>query len=285
MPNAPTVVAPPFGILGLDAGTKEAGQRADFRVDALRLNVTSHGYRLAWTRAAVCPCVPLNSQTQQAAPDCDLCSGAGFFYFGPPKPQVSTQIGALSDVQASVLKNTNAFVIRGIMTNLSRSVAMYEKNGTFVDGRSAITVLPENRLGYLDRLVNLDGIAVYTEKLQMGDPELPMKTHYPISGGVNFLADATKRYVPGGDFTVTEGKVVWFSAANGPAVGTPLTIHYNYMPTWLCVTQPHVVRSQNIKAKQLNPQTPEGNSTELVLQAEVMLEHLVGENVAQALLL
>jgi hypothetical protein len=229
--------------------------------------------------------MPLNSQTQQAAPNCELCSGAGFFYFGPPTPQVSTQIGQLNDVQAAVLKNTNAFVIRGIMTNLSRSVAMFEKNGTFIDGRSAITVVPQNRLGYLDRLVNLDGVAVYTERCTMGDPELPMKTHYPISGGVNFLADATKRYVPGGDFTITDGRVVWYSAANAPAVGTSLTIHYCYMPTFLVTSQPHMVRSQNIKAKQLNPQTPEGNSTELVLQAEVMLEHLVGENVAQALLL
>jgi hypothetical protein len=229
--------------------------------------------------------MPINAQTAQADPSCNLCQGNGFFYFGPTSKQDPALIGQLNEVQSDLIENNNAYVIRGLMTSLSRSVETFDKIGTWVDGRSAVTVVPENRLGYLDRLVSLDGYAVYTEKLIAADPTLPLRTRYPINGGVNFLASSTKRYQPMVDYTLRKGAVVWLDRASAPAVGTYLTIHYVYNITWLVTSQPHVIRSQNIKAKQLNPQTPEGNVTELCLQAEVQLEHLVGEHGAKNALL
>jgi hypothetical protein len=286
MALTPPIIAPAFGQLGLPAGQKETGQRSDFRTEVFGLNISAHGYRLAWTRATICPCMPINAQTQQADPSCDLCQGNGFFYFGPSGSKQSAKlIGQLNDVQASIIEDNNAFVIRGLMTSLSRSVQPYDKIGTWVDGRSSVTVVPENRLGYLDRLVALDGFAVYTEKLLALDPALPLRTRYPINGGVNFLASTLRRYHPIADFTLEKGKVVWLDPSLAPPLGTPLTIHYVYNVTWLVTSQPHVVRAQNVNAKQSNPQTPEGNYVELALQAEVQLEHLIGENVTRNFLL
>jgi hypothetical protein len=281
----PTVVAPTFGTLGLPPGSKETGQRVDFRTDKFSTAIEAHGYRLAWTRASVCPCMPLNTQTQQANPGCELCQGAGYFYFGPTQKQDQSKIGELNEVQAATIDETNAFVLRGIMTSLSRSVAAFDKLGTWVDGRSAVTVNPDNRLGYLDRLVSLDGFAVYTEKLIAQDPLLPLGTHYRINGGVNLLCSASRRYQPNGDFTIKSGRIVWLDPDRAPAVGTQLSCHYVYNVTWLVTSQPHVVRSSNVAYKTNKPQTPEGNLFEMALQAEVQMEHLVGDNAAKTLLL
>ncbi|MGI4850692.1 MAG: hypothetical protein ACRYGR_01960, partial [Janthinobacterium lividum] len=79
----PPIITPQFGALGIPAHSKETGQRSDFRVDQFSININAHGYRLAWTRASICPCMPINAQTEQADPSCSLCQGNGFFYFGP----------------------------------------------------------------------------------------------------------------------------------------------------------------------------------------------------------
>ena len=69
----PTLTMPQAGVTGLPEGTKEEGQRVDFRPDQFDLTIETKGYRIAWSRAAQCPCKPINAQTEQPDPNCAIC--------------------------------------------------------------------------------------------------------------------------------------------------------------------------------------------------------------------
>lgn len=270
----PPVIAPAFGTLGLPAGTKETGQRADFRPDAFTINIEGHGYRLAWTRATLCPCTPLNTQTKQSNPNCSQCHGSGYFYFGDTTAQDISKIGQLNDAQKALIARENAYIIRGIMTALSTTTTPFEKIGGWRTGVANLTVRAENKIAYYDRLVAIDSTIAYSEVVTTtGLAVLP--TRYIVDGGVNLLMDANfRRYLPGADFTVKMGAINWIGA--GPAKGTRITAHYFTHPVWLVTSYPHTVRNTYNLAKQQLPVTPEGNFVDLPLQAVCQLEFLVG---------
>lgn len=277
------VQAPSLAQLGVLADTKETGQRADFRRDVFENSIEAHGYRLAWTRATFCPCIPLNNQTEQANPTCAVCNGTGYAYFGQRVKQDPAKIGQLSDLQASLIQNTGAMVIRGLMTGIGRRDKPYQEIGHYHEGEAMCTVRPMNTLGRLDRLVQLDSYITYTQKIVAGAPGKPLALRYPALT-VNLLAAtsdnvAVTRYIQNEDFTLVLGNIVW-RTGRAPVAGTSMAVHYLCMPTWLVTEQPHSVRMQNILAKVQTPLTPEGNLLYLPLQAQLRLEWLVGDNVA-----
>lgn len=277
------VQAPSLADLGIPEGTKESGQRADFRPSTFDLAIEGHGYRLAWTRATFCPCIPLNNQTEQANPTCPVCNGTGYAYFGQRVKQDPAKIGQLSHLQASIIQNTGAMVIRGLMTGIGRRDQTYTELGHYREGEAMCTVRPNNTLGRLDRLVQLDSYITYTQKLVAGDPGKPLALRYPALT-VNLLAATTDnsvvtRYIQNEDFTLVLGNIVW-RTGRAPAAGTSMAAHYLCMPTWLVTEQPHSVRMQNVLAKVQTPLTPEGDLMFLPLQAQLKLEWLVGDNTA-----
>jgi hypothetical protein len=285
MARRTTTIARGPGLAQLGSPTKETGVRTDFRDGVFDVALESHGYRLAWTRASFCPCVPLNNQTEQANPTCALCRGTGYVYFAQKQAQDPALVGQLTDVQAALLKNTGAMVIRGLMTGIGRRERTYEEIGHYVEGEASCSVRPFNTLGRLDRLVQMDSLVVYTQKTISPGPGAPLKLRYPVIS-MNLLAASTDavttRLYEGQDFDVALGKVV-FRGDKAPPAGTYMAAHYTTMPTWLVTEQPHSVRLQNVLAKVASPVTPEGNLQYLPLQAQVRLEWLVGQNDAPTL--
>src|SRR3990172_5798235 len=115
---ATTIVMPTFGIEGLPPATKET-LRADFKVNEFEKLIEVKGYRLAWERAGLCPCKSVNDQTQQSDPNCTLCSGVGWLWFGPAGYVVDqSKVGTLDACQLLVLQKNGAALVKGIMTNL-----------------------------------------------------------------------------------------------------------------------------------------------------------------------
>lgn len=266
-------------------GEKQAAQRADFTQNRHELLVEMHGYRLAWSRAAQCFCAPLNDQTEQADPDCPQCAGAGYLYFpASTEPQDPSLVGDLTEVQRLILASSNASVIRGIMTGLGTSETPFDRLGKLLSGQSVVTVRPNNRIGYLDRLIALDSLIIYTERVYWPGEDAPLPLRYLVDGGVNLLASASQRYVPDEDFVVSQG-LVRFVPGREPSMPTYLAAHYNCHPHYLVVEQPHASRLTYIpRAKAgAGAKTPEGNVVQMPLQAVVRLDWLVGRDQARTL--
>ena len=143
------MVAP---VLGIPVGEKQTGQRVDFKPSKFDLLIETKGYLLAWTRAAICACRSDVPQSDQPDPNCSLCDGSGWTYFGPATPQDLSEY-TFTDLQQSILTASGAMVIRGVITNITNKQDQLNNISNWVEGSMRCTVRPENKIGYHDRLV------------------------------------------------------------------------------------------------------------------------------------
>lgn len=272
------------GIIGLPDGTKESGTRVDFDPDDFNVVIETKGYRVAWSRAAYCPCASVNDQTKQPDPNCLICRGSGWLYFAPTMASTSTlKVGKLDDVQTRIV-NDDAAAIYAIMSGITEQKHPYDPIGSRITGQNVATVRAENKLGYYDRITNLDSLIVYSELLDALDPTLPLKTRYPIVR-VNLLRSFTTVFQgvdtptpTSGDFSLSsDGDILWNTANSGASIPKKdeiLGIHYLCHPTWLVMEYPHAIRLTPTKFKQKKPTAPAGTPTELPIQARIQLEFL-----------
>lgn len=269
-------LTPTYGTVGLLEGQKEAGQRVDFKPDKFVLAIETKGYRLAWSRACLCPCASVNDQTEQPDPNCELCEGVGFLYFGNGEAVVEDTVGELDDVQKAILARDDGMVIRGIMTRMDSKMEPYGEIGRWKFGTSYVTVRSENKLGYYDRLVNLDSETTYSEMVTAGDPDELLDLRY-LATGVNLLRSEDQVYTPTVDYDLVAGKVRWLNTAGAtqPDSGTKLAVHYLMHPTWVVIEYPHMIRTTPVKFKSATPITPQGNPEALPVQAMVKYEFLL----------
>lgn len=267
----PTLVTP--GAVGLPANVKEQGKRVDFRPNDFVLAIETKGYRLAWSRVSLCPCTPLNDQTDQSNPNCVLCEGSGWLKFKPNSFAIDTKIvGDLDALQLKII-GSNSVVIRGVMSGFNAKDNPYESIGRRLEGTSMVSVRHENKLGYHDRLVNLDSTIPYSQVLEAGDPAVALTLSYPARQ-INLLRSESTLYSEGSDFDLVAGDIVWSSAmgANVPDEGTRLACHYDTHPAWRVVEHPHALRLTPVKYKTT---TPGGDPTPLPVQATVKYEFLL----------
>lgn len=240
-----TVAKAPFGTF-----TPPQGNIAptEFRTEAFRDLILTHGYRLAWTRAAICPCTPVNDQNLGIRSDCPLCRGTGILYYGPKRTQ-ALETETLNDTQRAYMKETQAFLIRGVMTNLQKHDELYIKEGRWRSGSCNCTVEPENKLSYRDRLVAIDSSLVYNEVVTLSsDVAQPLPLRYRATGPVHLCRSVDRQFEPDVDFYVRAGRL-YFNASTRPPGGTRLAISYTTFPTWLVDDMPHSIRLANLQAQ------------------------------------
>lgn len=272
----PTITGPTFGVTGLPENQVRKMMRADFQASKFEEIIETKGYRLVWSRACVCPCTPVNDQTQQPDPNCVLCKGAAWIYFGPSNYVLDTaNIGALDDVQKALADTSKSAIIRGIMEGISAKRDLpSEKLGPWKFGDTSLTVRPENRLGFYDRITNLDSEIIYSEVITAGDPAVPLAARYLITG-VNLLRSFSTVYTSA-DYELAAGKIVW-KTGRAPAQGTRLAIHYLMHPTWLVCEHPKATRDtyEDIKKKAGATSTPFGDLKRLPVKAVLRYEFLL----------
>lgn len=257
------------GVIGLPANTKEAGKRVDFRPNDFDLQIEAKGYRVAWIRAAQCPCVSVHDQTDHPNPNCPICEGSGVLYFPPDLPNNSTEIGDLTRVQELIVAQAGGTIIRGIITGIGRELDQWDRAGRIYQGRAQVTVNSANILGYYDKLVFLDARVVYSQLAKV--PETGnLKLRYPIVQ-LNLLRSEAGVLVEGTDYRVLDGEICFFDG-NRPATDTKLAAHYYCHPTYLVTEHPHSIRQSLVKQKNPNPKTPRGDVVNLPIQAAVQLE-------------
>ena len=88
---SPVITMPDYPELGIPEGVKQIGQRIDFKPTQFDLAIETKGYLLLWERSTQCPCTPVTTQTEQPDPNCSLCKGSGWIYFGAPNAQILTE--------------------------------------------------------------------------------------------------------------------------------------------------------------------------------------------------
>lgn len=273
MAKGPTLTMPAVPALGLPAGEKDAGQRVDFKPSKFDLMIENKGYLLAWTRACWCPCTPIATQTKSADPNCSLCNGTGWIYFGGNVTQdFDVEQWDLDVIQKKIIADSNAMVIRGVISGIGAKHEPYDKLGNWVEGAMQVTVRPENKLAYYDQLVCLDAEIGYSEIL-IANGSTTTAARYLITG-INYLRSIATVYTADTHFQInTLGQVEWLSG-NEPAVDTRLAIHYLCHPQYLVIEHPHVIRMTSKKFKTAKPKTPMGDPKALPIQAVVRYDFL-----------
>jgi hypothetical protein len=238
----------PAGVVGLPADTKEQGKRVDFRVDDFSLGIETKGYRLAWKRAAYCPCVPVNTP---------VCASVD--------PKV---IGTLDGLQAKIA--TGAAVIHGIMTSIAAHDTPYDQAMRRIEGTKNCSTRAENKLGYYDQLVDLDATIVYSQILETNGTDTDT-TRYPIVLA-NLVRSEGQVFGDPVHYSIVDGDIKWVTI---PTKGTRLGIHYLTYPHWRVVEHPHMTRHTLVKFKTTKPTTPQGDPSDLPVQAVCKLEFLL----------
>jgi hypothetical protein len=270
-----------WGITELPDTSARINSHPELVYDDVTKLVELTGVRVAWTRASVCPCSPVNDQTQQPDPLCTLCQGGGAFYFGPKDYAAGENVGVLTNIQKVILVRDGAAVIRGLMQKVTQAQDFYDRLGNWVRGTQMLTVRPENKIGYYDRLVCLDQEINYSEIIVQGaDPTAALKLRY-LATAVNIIRSETTRYEQGSDFDVVDGKVVWISVSGAPAANTRLSVHYLTHPTYLVIDHPHVMRGTQKRRKSAPLATPFGNPVALPIQAAIRLEFLQADDIGR----
>jgi hypothetical protein len=266
-----TPTRPTFPVSGTPVGMKESMSRADFLPDSFALLVETKGYLLAWERASICPCRPVVTQTEQPDPNCPLCKGSGWHYFGGDLPPNYDEIGNMDEVQKKIIETNNAMTIRGVITSIQNEYSPWDKIGNWMAGSMMLTTRHENKIGYYDKLTILESEVVYVETVN-SDGTDTVTGRYPVTG-VNYFRSFSRTYKPDQDFFIELGKVKFRPAAI-PESGTKLSLHYLCHPVVLVVEHPHIIRQTSKKFKVSNPKTPRGDPKGLPIQALVRYDFI-----------
>lgn len=258
---------PEFGVVGgLSAVEKRTAP--ELRGRRITRNTESLGVRLAWQRAAQCPCVGINDQTLQPDPNHVLCKGKGVIYFGPTGYVLPEGQGELDELQAAILTDRGAAMIRGVIQRVNYTNTPFDKLGNWAQGGMMVTVRPENKISHGDRLIDLDSVICFTEVVEAVAPTAELRCRY-LARAFNLVRTVDTVYVQGDDFNINNGHLVWVDPANAPAEGTRLSVHYETHPAWRVWQHPHVLRTTQTRHKLREPE-----AQEVALQALVKLEFL-----------
>lgn len=210
-------------------------------------------------------------QIQQADPTCTLCKGSGWFLIAPAAVanDVDRVFGDLDPLQKKIIAN-NAAPIMGVMSNFVNNEAPWDQVRRRLEGTTAVTVRAENKLGYYDRITNIDNLIVYSQVVDMPADTERLALAYPAVR-VNVLRTVETIYHQDGEFVLNEGDLIW-DPAEMPAPGTRLAVHYYCHPTWRVIDHPHSTRATMIKFKTT---LPKGRFTDFPVQAALRYEFLL----------
>lgn len=268
---------------GMPAGSKPR-PRSDFRPEDFDQSILTKGYRMFWSRGAICPCRN-NDQTEQPDPTCALCGGDAYFYFLPDPALPSATEDA--DGNPIVLnKAGDAVQIHVLMTQLTQDVQIFEKFGEWVFGLARASTMAQNRLGYRDRLVAVDSEMVWAQLIEADGTNAiaitgDRKGGKAISAGLRYgflsihlLRSKATVFREDTNFALSKtGSILWITPP--PAKGTLLTIHGTVHPQWIVMDHVHTLRDTFVEGTDGSVEAQKFRN--LPVQAVVKLDFLVND--------
>lgn len=270
MATTPVITMPAYPVLGTPPGEKDSGQRVDFKPTKFDLLIEQKGYLVSWTRACECPCAPVVEQTENPDPNCPLCKGRRWIYFGGNTEQDLSEY-VFTNIQKKIVDDAGAMVIKGLITGIGSQADPWERMGSWVSGTMNLTVRHENKLAYYDKLTILDSEIGYSEILE-ADGTQYLSARYLMTG-INYLRSVSTVFIPDTDYRLLDdGRIQWI--ATPPASGTRLAVHYLCHPTFLVIEHPHVIRTTQQLFKTSTPKTPLGDPRSLPIQTLMRYDFL-----------
>jgi hypothetical protein len=228
--------------------------------------------RLGWARATICSCKGFNDQTDQTDPDCPKCNGLGWRYFRPVDYAVdASTLGALDALQTALLEKANAVVIRGLTTGIGTQPDIFQVLGKWALGSAMLTVRPGNRVGYYDRVVQLDVVEPFSEVIEDAGVATP-KTRYPVHS-LNFAATLDTE-LSNDDIILYEDGTLGWKTGKQPPSGTRVTLSYMHHPVWVVIEFVNANRTSLVKFKKSEVLTPSGDTQALPIRVMLRREYL-----------
>lgn len=208
-------------------------QRVDFDPVAFSLLINEQGYDVVHEKANMCSCF------KESIPNagCDVCKGSGWVY------------------------NTSE-EIKAIMTAIGKNIE-FGREGLGRIGTVNVTVLPEVRLAFRDRLTLLEGKIIYMQTVT-GEGKTTVKLKYPIID-IEEVAALGVVYSVDTHYTVVDGNLNW-------VIGEPeqYAVRYTTYPRWMILNFPNIVRGVQAKLKR-----PDVEYEEMPVRAIAKLEFMV----------
>lgn len=157
-----------------------------FNVPAFVRMIKDRGLPVSWEKALFC-----SNRSNAVAPgghdpNCDVCDGSGYLYIQPTPTQMLISGATLEQ----------AFYIQGKADS----------------GIATITALPENKIGYWDRVVVTQSTVRYTELVRRRENTLVDRLRYETLGVLHIQYKKTV-FVPIRDFKVNGDNLTWTSNA------------------------------------------------------------------------
>lgn len=264
--------AAPFGVVG-GYSAEKGYDRVDLNSDDFSAQIEMHGQRLAWSRALRCPCQPVNDQTDQPDPECTLCGGTAWAYFGPQTAQPLPEEG-FTEVQRLAASYYGAFVLRGLVTGFAKDDQPWAQYGSWRNGSASLTVRHGNQLGFMDRIVHLDAEIIFSEVVAApARAGQALKTRYFVSGQVYMVRTHAKVLQPQRDYHLRGGRIYPTEAA-GLASDARVAVHYATFPTFMVVDIPSANRMSNQLMGGDPVPSNQGAPTQMPQRATLRLEFL-----------
>lgn len=232
--------------------------------------------RLGWARATICSCKGFNDQTDQTDPSCPVCNALGWRFFRPREYIVDeTTLGALDPLQTSLLEKAKGVVIRGLTTGIGTQPDIFQTLGKWALGSTMLTVRPGNRVGYFDRIIQLDVVEPFSEVITTDGTNV-IPTRYPVHS-LNFLATLTTEFDNDSVALFDDGTLGW-KTGFVPAAGERVTIHYMHHPVWVVMEFVNANRTSLVKFKKNTVETPSGDTQHLPLRVMLRREYLPADS-------
>lgn len=197
-------------------------QRTDFKIDEFMRLILQKGYIVTWEKSSICPCITKDAQGQ---PDfnCPLCYGKGRYWYDPR-------------------------TIQGIMTAFNQE-EQFRQTGEILPGTSYFTTLPQNKLGFWDRLTHSHSQIRFSEVVEKGDSQGKDKLRF-LPTDVLSLRTVSTIFVKNKDFMIdTTGYINWLPTGLEPTRGERYSVEYLMHPRWICIDLTNVIRDTYVKAK------------------------------------
>lgn len=148
--------------------------------------VKTRGVPVTWEKAMFCPSRMQTPNPGDHDPNCDLCDGTGWLYIQPKQTQMM--------VQGATLEQT------------------FYMQGRFDTGLATITSLPDDDIGYWDRVTLTQSKVRYSELIRRRENTLVDRLRYQTLTVLAVQA-GSRVFTPDRDFRLEGDSIVWTSNA------------------------------------------------------------------------
>jgi hypothetical protein len=125
-----------------------------------------------------------------------------------------------------------------------------------------------NRVGYYDRIIQMDCVEPFSEIIQSKE----LKTKYPVHS-INFIGSLTQEFTNDDIVLFDDGTLGWKDGRE-PVEDTRISINYMHHPVWVVIEFLNANRTTLVKQRRAVVSTPQGETLQLPIKVLIRREYL-----------